>query len=270
MSNEVDITGSIPKATEIGFCFDTTGSMKPCIDNVRKHIEKTCEELFKDIPDLKVGFISHGDYCDGDACYATQMLTDNQTKVFDFIRNTPNTSGGDIPECYELALNLVKTLGWSDKKGGKVVVMIGDAEPHSIDYELNKDRLDWRKELADLKVMGINVYPLQCLYNPGATDPNAFWAAIGEIMDTPLLKLQDFNEASLAMRSYAHASSGSASYAAYEKKLELCGDPMSANIRSMNAVLRAETPKYDVIEEIPSTSALPPKKPRGRPRKNKL
>lgn len=278
-----DITGTIPKATEIAFVFDTTGSMRPCIDNVRKHIEKTCEELFKDIPNLKVGLISHGDYCDGPACYAIQPLTDDQPKIFSFIRNTPNTSGGDAPECYELALNLSKGLGWSDSKGGKVVVMIGDEEPHDVNYPANKDKLDWRKELADLKAMGINVYPLQCLYKTYSTRANAFWSAIGEIMNTPLLKLDNFEEASQAINSFAYASGGTAAYAAYEKKLCDAGVNLSANIRSMNVSLRSETSKYDVIEELPpeisdvvvksdvksETKAEEPpvKKPRGRPKK---
>lgn len=42
-------------ATEVAFCVDLTGSMSPCIAAVRKNIEKTCEELFQDIPDLKIG-----------------------------------------------------------------------------------------------------------------------------------------------------------------------------------------------------------------------
>lgn len=276
-----DITGTISKATEIAFIFDTTGSMRPCIDNVRKHIEKTCEELFKDIPNLKVGFISHGDYCDGAACYAIQPLTDDQPKVFSFIRNTPNTSGGDAPECYELALNLSKDLGWSDSKGGKVVVIIGDDEPHDVNYPENKKRLDWRKELADLKEMGINVYPLQCLYKSHAKKVNEFWSAIGEIMGTPLLKLDNFEEASIAINSFAYASSGTAAYAAYEAKLCATGVNMSDNIKTMNAILRSETPKYDVIEELPpevsdvsvksdvKVEETPVKKPRGRPKKKK-
>ncbi|NIQ15358.1 MAG: hypothetical protein GTO02_13480, partial [Candidatus Dadabacteria bacterium] len=112
MATEVNITNNIPKATEIAFCFDTTGSMSPCIANVRKHIEKTCEELFKEVDGLKVGFISHGDYCDGDNCYNILELTSDQNKIYDFIRNTPDTFGGDQPECYELALNIAKKLGW--------------------------------------------------------------------------------------------------------------------------------------------------------------
>jgi hypothetical protein len=254
--------------------------MNPCIANVRKHIEKTCEELFKDIPELKIGFISHGDYCDGDKCYSVQMLTNDQAKVFDFVRNAPATGGGDAPECYELALNLAKGLGWTvTKKNRGVLVMIGDDEPHDKNYPGNKDKLEWEKELKDLQEMGINVYPLQCLYNPHKAGPNKFWAAISEIMDTPLLKLQDFNEASMAISSYAHASGGSASYCAYEKKLADSGVELSGSIRCLNAALRSESPKYDVIEEIPSdTIATPPtptvatvkeKKPRGRPRKKK-
>lgn len=280
MSTEVNITASIAKATEIAFCFDTTGSMQPCIANVRKHIEKTCEELFKDIPGLKIGFISHGDYCDGKNTYNLQKLTDDEKKVYSFIRNTPNTSGGDAPECYELALNMAKTLGWTvDKKNRGVLVMIGDAEPHDKDYPQNTDKLEWKKELKDLQEMGINVYPLQCLYNPGQSAANKFWAAISELMDTPLLKLQNFDEAHLAVRSYAHASGGSARYKAYEKKLKDEGTAMSPSIMSLNAAMRTESPKYDVIEElttsdIPAATAEPPetkeKKPRGRPRKKKL
>jgi hypothetical protein len=278
MNNEIDITASIPKVTEIAFSCDTTGSMQPCIANVRKHIEKTCEELFKDIPGLKLGFIFHGDYCDDKNCYHIQELTDDEKKVYKFIRTTPNTSGGDAPECYELALNLAKTLGWTvTKKNRGVLVMIGDQEPHDVNYPQNKDKLDWKKELDDLKEMGVNVYPLQCLYNVSQKAANDFWQAISQIMDTPLLKLQDFDEASLAVRSYAHTASGSRSYAAYEKKLHDEGTTMSPSIMSLNAVLRTETPKYDVIEELASTSpptSSPavakldtPRKPRGRPKK---
>lgn len=120
---ELNITEKLPKSTEVAFSWDTTGSMSPCIDNVRKHIEKTCEELFQDIPNLKIGMISHGDYCDGENCYHVLKLTNKKEDIFDFIRNTPNTSGGDQPECYELALNLTKSIGWTGKG---VLVMIGD------------------------------------------------------------------------------------------------------------------------------------------------
>jgi hypothetical protein len=254
MSKDIDIAGSISKATEIAFCFDTTGSMNPCIANVRKHIEKTCEDLFKDIPGLKVGFIAHGDYCDGPRCYTLLELTDDQSKVFSFIRSAPSTGGGDEPECYELALNLAKGLKWSDAKGGKVLVMIGDATPHEVNYPGNKDKLDWKKELADLKEMGVTVYPLQCLYHEGS-NANAFWSSIGEIMGTPVLKLNNFEDASLAVKGFAFAATGSEAYAGYEKKLATAGCVLSPEISVMNAVLRDEALKYDTISEVKSDEA---------------
>ncbi len=244
-----DIATNLPKATEVVFCFDTTGSMNPCIANVRRHIEQTCEEMFKNIPNLQVGFIAHGDYCDGDKCYTLQELTQDKAAVFKFIRNAPNTGGGDSPECYELALNLAKKLGWSDAKGGKVLVMIGDDEPHPPSDPQNKDRLDWRKELADLKELGINVYALQCLYSPHRSGPNAFWEEIGTIMNTPLVKLDDFNEAAQVITSYAFASSGSKGFDDYKARLCSAG-PVSPAMEVVNAALEAEAVKYDTIEEV--------------------
>lgn len=248
MTDTVNITENLGNATEVAFIFDTTGSMQPCIANVRKHIEKTCEELFENIPNLKIGFIAHGDYCDGPKCYTILPLTNKKEEVFNFVRTAPNTSGGDAPECYELALNLAKTLGWSDSPGGKVVVMMGDAEPHEPDYVENKDRINWRTELEELKAMGVNVYPLQCLYYPGNTTANAFWSAIGEAFGTPLLKLQDFAETSTVLTGFVSASAGESAFAAYEGKLR-CGALASApldtsNIETMNSVLRDEAKKY--------------------------
>lgn len=236
------IIENINKATEVAFIFDTTGSMASAIGDVRKNMEQCVEEMFELVPNLKIGFISHGDYCDDNNCYALLPLTDDKTKVYNFIRNSPNTSGGDAPECYELALNLAKSLGWSDKKGGKTVVMFGDAEPHEPDYEMNKDHLDWRKELADLKEMGIDVYPVQCLFREDAK-ANTFWSAIAEVHGTPLQKMENMSETSEAIMGYTAAAAGSETFGAYEKRIATCSLSSETSIR--NAVLRDASTKYD-------------------------
>jgi von Willebrand factor type A domain len=245
---ELNITENINKATEVAFSFDTTGSMYPCLAAVRQCVEKTVEEMFELIPNLKVGLICHGDYCDGDNCYKVLPLTDDKTKIYNFIRNAPATSGGDIEECYELALNLAKTLGWSDNKGGKILVLIGDAPPHEPNYMYNTDKLDWRKELQDLKESGIDVYPLQCLYSERSAG-NEFWSAIAEAHGTPLLKLEDMNDAGLALTGMACASSGSAAFGAYETKnaVGLCSMAPASVVAytARNAVLRKVAEKYD-------------------------
>ena len=107
-----NVEEAIDGAAEIVFSFDTTGSMQPCIADVRRKLEATCESMFGNIKELRVGFIAHGDYCDGDNCINTLDLTTDLEKIFDFIRNTTNTGGGDAPECYELALNKDQGCSW--------------------------------------------------------------------------------------------------------------------------------------------------------------
>lgn len=240
---ELNIAKQISEATEIAFSFDTTGSMNPCIAAVREQIEKTCEELFEEIPGLKVGFIAHGDYCDGENCYQILPLTDDRAKIFDFIRNAPNTSGGDSDECYELVLNQAKELGWS-KANGKVLVVIGDAHPHEVGYPQNTGKLDWRAELADLKEMGINVYGLQCLYSEHGQRNNSFWSAMAEIADTPLMKLQSLRDSETVLKGFAYAASGPENFAKYEAKVALMDTADFAcaeNVEALNTVLRRES-----------------------------
>lgn len=212
-----DVEEIIDGAAEIVFSFDTTGSMACCIADVRRKLEATCESMFDNIKDLRVGFIAHGDYCDGDNCINTLDLTDDQGKIFDFIRNTPNTSGGDHPECYELVLSQAKGFSWSDKELGKALVLIGDAEPHPPSYPQNTDNLDWKEELAKLKESGVSVYGMQCLNHGGN-----FWSTLSELADTPLLRLTqtDMNEGTgVLLGGIASAVAGPAAYDRYEAKL---------------------------------------------------
>lgn len=223
----------IAEPTEVVFSFDTTSSMSPAIQAVRQQIEKTCDDWFTNIPNLKVGLIAHGDYCDGENCYNILPLTDDRDKIYDFIRHTPNTSGGDAPECYELALNLAKRMGWSDGIG-KILVMIGDAEPHPTDYPGNTDKLDWRKELADLKEMGVNVYALECL---GGCK---FWSEMAELAGTPRMRLDEFCDASATLEAFAYAAAGEEHFAAYEKRIADAGVVRSVNLCSNIGTLKTE------------------------------
>ena len=40
--------------------------------------------------------------------------------------------------------------------------MIGDAKPHDVNYPMNKQKLDWRKEAEELyDKMGVKVFTIQ-------------------------------------------------------------------------------------------------------------
>eukprot|EP00029_Vermamoeba_vermiformis_P003876 TRINITY_DN14405_c0_g1_i1.p1 TRINITY_DN14405_c0_g1~~TRINITY_DN14405_c0_g1_i1.p1 ORF type:complete len:253 (+),score=26.74 TRINITY_DN14405_c0_g1_i1:24-761(+) len=55
-SNEGD-----KRDVEVVFSFDTTGSMYPCLTQVRREIQTCTERLFNDIPSIRIGILAHGD-----------------------------------------------------------------------------------------------------------------------------------------------------------------------------------------------------------------
>ncbi|GJD17992.1 hypothetical protein RIVM261_029480 [Rivularia sp. IAM M-261] len=57
---------------EVVFSFDTTGSMYPCLTQVRRRIKETVTRLMNELPLIKIGIIAHGDYCDAGSTYVTK------------------------------------------------------------------------------------------------------------------------------------------------------------------------------------------------------
>ncbi len=68
---------------EVVFSFDTTGSMYPCLSQTRKTIKENVNRLFKEVPNIRIGIIAHGDYCDRHSSYVTKHfdLSDNPTAM---------------------------------------------------------------------------------------------------------------------------------------------------------------------------------------------
>src|SRR5579885_2809732 len=68
---------------EVVFSFDTTGSMYPCLTQVRRKVKSTVTRLAEEIDGIRIGIIAHGDYCDKGSTYVTKHLdlTDNVDKI---------------------------------------------------------------------------------------------------------------------------------------------------------------------------------------------
>src|ERR1700742_1649009 len=83
----------IDNAIEVVFSFDTTGSMYPCLTQVRKKIKSTVTRLMKEIPGMRIGVIAHGDYCDAGSTYVTKALdlTDDVEKICRFVERVEPT-----------------------------------------------------------------------------------------------------------------------------------------------------------------------------------
>lgn len=166
---------------EIVFNFDTTGSMYPCLDQVRRNLEETVGTLFKEIPNLKIGLGANGDYCDRRTTYVTKQLdlTTDLYTLTQFARTVSRTGGGDAPEAYELVLHEAQTkYNWS-LNARKILVLIADDVPHGPHYHENTLRLDWKTEAKKLADMGIQVYTIQCLSRSHATSFYSDLARIG-------------------------------------------------------------------------------------------
>lgn len=176
------------ESIDILFSFDTTGSMYPCLTQVRNKVSETIKQLFKDIPNLRVGIIAHGDYCDGPRAVTKFDFSDDPKTICKFVETVQQTNGGDTPECYELVLHEARSLSWSAGKN-KAVVLIGDDVPHPPSYRENVKRLDWKNELKLLVEAGIHVHAVQALSRTHATD---FYAQVAEITGGCHLELHQF------------------------------------------------------------------------------
>ena len=77
--------------------FDTTGSMYPCLAEVRRKVSELVEKLFAKISGLRMGVIAHGDYCDQGRSYVIKMLdlTSDRRQIVEFVKNVGPTDGGD-------------------------------------------------------------------------------------------------------------------------------------------------------------------------------
>ena len=137
-------------AMDILFSFDTTGSMSYILDEVKGRLSDMIQRLQSDIPGIRLGVIAHGDYCDEEVFYLEKHIdfTQNVVDLCNFVGGIEGTGGGDQDECYELILRKAhQEFTWAPVSN-KVLVMIGDANPHPPDYKLNVDNIDWREEVA--------------------------------------------------------------------------------------------------------------------------
>ncbi|XP_060554246.1 uncharacterized protein LOC132715275 isoform X2 [Ruditapes philippinarum] len=154
---------------DIVLSFDTTSSMSHCLDAVRNRMREMMRKLKSDIPGIRIGVIAHGDYDTDPYVIKHENLTDNVERVCKFVQNARGTSknyekshANNWDEAYELSLNYTRCkMDWRSNSN-RVLVMIGDCRPHEYNYFLNKQRIDWTKEIHKLRDMNVKINAVQC------------------------------------------------------------------------------------------------------------
>jgi len=200
------------QSTDIVISFDTTGSMYPCLTQVREEAKALTNKLFKEIPDLRVGIIAHGDYCDKDRYYVTKIfdLSNDKNEVTRFISDVGPTQGGDTPECYELVLHQARMLTW--RAGStRSLVMIGDDVPHTPGYKLNTKNLDWKNELKCLQEMNINIHGVHCMPYSNRHS-KYFWQEIASMTKGYYLTLDQLGNVTDLLTGLIYKQSGQDDY----------------------------------------------------------
>jgi hypothetical protein len=214
---------------DIAFSFDTTGSMYPCLTQVRRKVAETVQELFEDIPGLRVAIMAHGDYCDGKDVLTMLDFTDNVKKICKFVESVDSTYGGDEDEAYEFVLNRARSLDWASDN--KALVMIGDCSPHEVGYRYRKITInfDWRYEARKLVEDNVMIYPIQCL---NRKHNNKFYDGLADISDKPKLKLEQFSEINDLLMALCYARANQLPQ--FEKTIEKRGNVSYNVLRALD------------------------------------
>lgn len=120
-----------PRPLDVVVCLDATGSMGSAIDGVKRRITRLMEILRENTPRVRVGIVAYRDLGD-EFVRRGQPLTEDFSRVEDYLRGVQASGGGDTPEAIEEGLELAYArlaMGWDDQ-AKRVVVLIGDAPPH--------------------------------------------------------------------------------------------------------------------------------------------
>ena len=225
---------------EVVFSFDTTGSMYPCLTQVRRKIKESVTRLMNEIALIKIGIIAHGDYCDEKSTYITKIfdLSSDVDAICNFVQNVGATGGGDAPECYELVLHEAQSLSWSDS-ASKSLVLIGDDIPHPPAH--NPKRLNWRKEIKKLADREVMVYGVQALNRSHATP---FYQELAQASGGFHINLDQFSYITDLFLAVCYQQSSNDQLQAYEQEIIKQGRMNRGLNQIFNSMMGRENKSY--------------------------
>lgn len=212
---------TLDTAVDFFFNFDSTGSMYPVIDAVRRRLEEVVTRLFVEMPNIRIGVGANGDYCDS-YIYVTKHIpiSNDIHQITQFIRNVERTGGGgNGGEAYEQVLKNAKTFNWRPD-AVKILVMISDEPPHIPSYRDNVNRTDWRQEIRELANLNISVTTVQCL---SRRDAGPYYREAPAVTGGYALTLDQFPDMVELMMAVVYQQSGLEPLERYESEVQTKG-----------------------------------------------
>eukprot|EP01084_Bolivina_argentea_P216467 367757_1 len=234
------------EVVEICFSFDTTGSMYKWLEEVKTSLRNIVKDLFSKIPNIKISLIAHGDYCDEKTTYVLKCcsFTRNENQLIDFVNTAGRTGGGDAPECYEYVLWYVSNkLEWGIHTKSKILVMIGDANPHEPNYKLNTMNIDWREQLQHLRQKNIICYTICC-----NRSNMTFWETVSRTTYGKCLELTNIKNITKLFIALCLSSSSSDQFQQFADEIMQSNDVNDELIELQNALRKLGTWIPSIVE----------------------
>jgi len=123
---------------DVYIAFDTTESMRPYIETVRRNIGVVTDALLGE--SMRISLNGIADHCDRQRWIQIHKLSDNSQKVKRALESIVIVNGGDIPEAYEcLALHLAERIPQESSENKRAVVLVGDSIPHGMPQSRYRD-----------------------------------------------------------------------------------------------------------------------------------
>jgi Mg-chelatase subunit ChlD len=117
---------------DIVFVFDATSSMAQFLKQVKEKIANLTATFKKLVPTARIGLVAYRDVGD-DFVAKSHQLTHGTQSLQNFLRDIDPVGGGDWQESIGEALRVaIRDINWG-KRTKKIILIIGDAPPHSKD-----------------------------------------------------------------------------------------------------------------------------------------
>lgn len=123
------------RGIDLVLVLDATGSMAPVIQAAKRRLAAVAAELRRIVPDLRVRIVAYRDRGDAFLTVASP-LTHEMRVLEDFLSCIPASGGGDAPESVLAGLReAIEKTPWRHGSS-RVVLLFGDAPPHTGDRPL--------------------------------------------------------------------------------------------------------------------------------------
>lgn len=216
--------------------FDTTGSMRNYIADVRKYVKELIPTLLKSNDNLLIKIVAFGDYYDmydvkrkifGNA-YQVIELTNEANELINFVSKAKDTSGGDGKEFYGLVINkIAKETQWRENSK-RVVLLIADAHAHTLGRTPDgyQNDYDWEVEAKAAAKLDIQFDTL-------SISGNDWYEELSKITKGVHALWSDSTQTTKIVQASVLSVSSEISYNAYVAEVEKEGDiKLTAAVKS--------------------------------------